>query len=38
LGGRSRSGPPPTRLRRDVWLLGTAVVLIGLELRLFMTA
>jgi hypothetical protein len=38
LSGRSRSGPPPTRLRRDVWLLGTAVVLIGLELRLFMTA
>ena len=38
LGGRSGSGRAATRLRRDVWLLGTAVVLIGLELRLFMTA
>jgi hypothetical protein len=38
LGGRSRGGHPATRVRRDVWLVGAAVVLLGLELRLFMTA
>lgn len=38
LGGRRTARRPSTRVRRDAWLLGTAVVMLGLELRLFMTA
>jgi hypothetical protein len=37
LGGRPRPDGPPTRLRRDAWLLGAALILVGLEARLFLT-
>jgi hypothetical protein len=37
VGGRRRGGRAATRLRRDVWIVGAAIVMLGLELRLFMT-
>jgi hypothetical protein len=37
LGGRPRGGRPPTRIRRDAWVVAASVVLLGLELRLYMT-
>jgi hypothetical protein len=37
LGGGRRGDRPATRLRRDAWLLGAALVLVGLEARLFLT-
>jgi hypothetical protein len=37
LGARRRADGPPTRLRRDAWLLGASLVLVGLEVRLFLT-
>jgi hypothetical protein len=37
LGGRPDRGGSRTRLRRDAWLLLAAVVLVGIEVRLFAT-
>jgi hypothetical protein len=37
LGRRGDAGGGPRTLRRDVWLIGATVVLLGIELRLFMT-
>ena len=37
LGARGRPDGPPSRLRRDAWMLGASVILLGLEVRLRMT-
>lgn len=38
LGGRAAAGYGPTRMRRDGWLAVAAAVMLGIELRLFLTA
>jgi hypothetical protein len=37
IGSRRRAGRPATRVRRDAWVAGASLVLLGLELRLLMT-
>lgn len=37
VGGRPRGGRTATRIRRDGWVLAASLLLLGLELRLFMT-
>jgi hypothetical protein len=38
LGGRATAGGAPARMRRDGWLAVAAAVMLGIELRLFLTA
>ena len=37
LGGRAVGGGAPIRMRRDGWLVVAAAVMLGIELRLFLT-